>query len=195
MIGIIDTKISNVLIIEYLINKLGHQTIIIDSDIKLEECKKLILPGIGSFDSVIENLNKLNIYQKINKLVEVDKIKILGICSGMQVMCLKSDEGKKKGFGWLKYNVHKLNKIHMQWNNINMTNDLKNLVSNNVDYMYFTHNYYIPKIDNNLSGTTMFDNTDFCSILINKNIIGTQFHPEKSSVFGRNFMEFYLNDF
>lgn len=101
MIVIIDYNLGNPGSILNMIKKIGYNAVL-TSDIKqLENASKIILPGVGSFDTGVRNLKNLNLINLLNKKVIEEKTPILGICLGMQLMTLSSEEGKEKGLGWL----------------------------------------------------------------------------------------------
>lgn len=195
MIVIIDYNIGNVGSIKNMITKLGFECKISKHKKEIENATKLILSGVGSFDNGIANLKKLNLYNLINKKVTVDKIPILGICLGMQLMAEESQEGKEKGFGWIKSRVLKINDEDCKettipilgWNYIKTT--IKNpLINEDRQRFYFVHSFYFPH-DTTNSIALANVGFDYCVAIQKDNIFGVQFHPEKSHNYGKKVLQ------
>lgn len=202
MIGIINTNFGNIKSINNIYFENNIKTKLIYSINDFENINKIILPGIGSFDTLINNLKKLNYYDLLNELVLVKRIPILGICLGMQVFFKTSQEGNTSGFGWIDDHIKKMNfkdirLPHMGWNQVNKVSD--NFLFRDIQdksYFYFLHSYgnlinLNLKSDSHLTYTTYGEK--FISSINIKNIYGVQFHPEKSHVNGtkllKNFAE------
>lgn len=187
MIGIINTNFGNISAIKNIYFDEGIDCKSVSNISELDNVSKLIIPGIGNFDNVIENLKNHDLFNSINYLVTKKKIPILGICIGMHLFFDSSEEGKLKGFGWLKGEVKKLNNSnmrypHMGWNNILNSNN-NSLFKDIKDgsYFYFLHSYGNQLINNEhyLCSSTIYGDSLLSSISY-KNIYGVQFHPEKS---------------
>lgn len=202
MIGIINTNFGNIKSINNIYFENNIKTKLIYSINDFKNINKIILPGIGSFDTLINNLKKLNYYDLLNELVLVKRIPILGICLGMQVFFKKSQEGNNSGFGWIDDHIKKMNfknirLPHMGWNQVNKVSD--NFLFRDIQdksFFYFLHSYG-NLIDSNLKSDSHLTYTTygekFISSINIKNIYGVQFHPEKSHVNGtkllKNFAE------
>lgn len=203
MIGIINYGSGNIQAIAKIYKNLNIENKVISNPQELKEANKLILPGVGSFDSTMKQLIESGLKDEMSKLVLQEKIPVLGICVGLQVMGYGSEEGKLSGLGWIPGKVKKFNlsKIkskpklpHMGWN---LINDKRNHpLFNGIDKdfgFYFVHSYYFEcdKKENILSTSIYGD--EFSSSIYKNNIIGTQFHPEKSHSNGiklfKNFAE------
>tara|TARA_B110000858_G_C17592050_1_gene376134 strand:+ start:71 stop:682 length:612 start_codon:yes stop_codon:yes gene_type:complete len=187
MIGVINTSFGNINAIKNIYSDLGVKCISIDKYEDLRKVTKLIIPGIGNFDSVINNLKTHNVFNVVDELVKIEKIPILGICIGMHIFFDTSDEGSSKGFGWLDGKIKKLQKPemrypHMGWNSVKKINN--SLLFNNIDdqaYFYFLHSYGNKDgINLEYSSTSTEYGETFISSIEYKNIYGVQFHPEKS---------------
>jgi len=187
MIGIIDYGLGNIKAISNIYDKLKIKNILVKSEIDFEKAERLILPGVGSFDSAMNLLDKKNYIQTIVSMVLEKEKKILGICVGMQTFAKKSDEGSMEGFNWIDGEVKKFEKNnndrlpHMGWNSIkkNKENPLFKNIEND-EYFYFCHSYYFKcKRNEDIITQTSFG-SNFASSINNKNIYGIQFHPEKS---------------
>lgn len=187
-----------------MIKKLGNSYIITSQLEKIREAKKIILPGVGSFDKALSNLIDLGLLDLVKEKAIIEKIPILGICLGMQIMCKSSEEGKKEGLGLIDAEVKrfkfekdsKLKIPHMGWNIISPQNEhilLKDLP--NQSRFYFVHSYYVKcnKQEDILTTTNYGD--DFVSSFAKHNIMGVQFHPEKSHKFGMKLLKNFIENF
>ncbi len=159
----------------------------------------LILPGVGAFSSCIKNLKKNNIDITLNEAVLDLKKPILGICVGMQLMAESSEEnGFHEGLRWipgkvLKMNTNKFSKIpHVGWNNLNYTNN-KNLFNEKVKNknFYFDHSYHFVTEKGYIIAETDYK-SQLVAAIKKDNIVGVQFHPEKSSIAGLSFFKNFL---
>jgi len=198
MITIIDYGMGNLGSILNMFKKIGYEAEITSDLEKIKNSEKIVLPGVGSFDNGMANLNKLNLINILNTLVLEKHIPILGICLGMQLITNSSQEGKLKGLGWvdantLKFKFSKNNiKIpHMGWNNINIKkiNPLLKNLNDSETRFYFVHSYYVKCNQKNDILTTTEYGFDFASSIQKDNIYGVQFHPEKSHKFGMKLFE------
>jgi len=203
MIVIIDYNMGNIGSIVNMIKKAGGESIV-TSDVEIiKDAKKLILPGVGAFDSGMKNIEDLDLLDVLNKKVLVEKTPILGICLGMQLFCKCSEEGAKPGLGWIDGVCNRfdfstqgigLRIPHMGWNSVEVKKSSP--IMNNLPEepaFYFVHSYHV--VCNNADDilTTTNYGYDFCSSLNHENIYATQFHPEKSHKYGlsviKNFVE------
>ena len=175
----------------------------ISSDVKdIESAEKLILPGVGSFDHGMQKLRELNLTDILNKKVVVDKTPILGICLGMQMFTKTSEEGAQQGLGWVDANTVKFKankdsslKIpHMGWDTLDIKKShfLLQGTDNNAMY-YFVHSFHIVCNRSEDVLSTSHYGYDFVSSFAKGNIIGVQFHPEKSHKYGMKLLENFCN--
>lgn len=198
MIGILNYGLGNIRAFENIFKKLNTPCRRINNSDDFEKVDKIILPGVGSFDNAIQKLRNSNFLEELNKKVKVDKIPILGVCVGMQMMANSSEEGTMDGLGWIsgtvkKFNYDSLNKNqnvpHMGWNNIYQRNEP--IIFKNINSLkfYFLHSYYLdPESKINIISTTKYG-LEFCSAINQENIWATQFHPEKSHDSGIKLLE------
>lgn len=203
MITIIDYGSGNINAISNIYDILRIPYFIASTPKQLEDSEKIILPGVGSFDHCMQKLNDSGLKEILNKKVLLDKIPVLGICIGLQIMAEKSEEGELSGLGWIKGSVKRFDKNiithkpkipHMGWNTVKILNRSDLFKGVNLDKgFYFIHSYYIDTINNeNIMTTTEYGNT-FVSGIHFSNIFAVQFHPEKSHSNGmkllKNFSE------
>jgi len=198
MIGILDYGMGNIKAFYNLYKEINVNLKIIDDYKNINKnINKLILPGVGAFDEVITKLKKKNFFDEIKNFSIKKENKILGICSGMQILGTTSEEGTKIGLGLIDGDILKIKKAftpHMGWNSVTIKK--KDLIFNNInnnDYFYFLHSFHFKeKSQNNVVGVSKYEDT-FTSIIKNENIYGVQFHPEKSHKSGlqllKNFNE------
>ena len=176
---------------------------------KEEEIKRanyLVLPGVGSFESCIKGLKKSNLLDVITHKVKGEGIPFLGICVGMQMLATHSFEnGKYEGLNWIKGEVKKVQKTkerlkipHMGWNNLEIKKEtafikkLKTKLELEKVSAYFVHSYnFLTKNEDNKIMTVNYGQ-EITAMVSENNIIGTQFHPEKSNFFGLIFLETFL---
>ena len=109
MIGIIDYGAGNVQAIARIYNNLKIPNKLIKNTSDFEGVEKLILPGVGSFDTVVSKLNESGLKERLSELVLVEKTPVFGICVGLQIMAKSSEEGTLPGLGWINANVKKFN--------------------------------------------------------------------------------------
>ena len=173
----------------------------VTSDIKIiKKASKIILPGVGAFDTAMKKLSNINgLIDMLNEKALIEKIPILGICLGMQILTQGSEEGVSSGLNWIPAKVYKfpynkkLKVPHMGWNSINQIK--KNSLGKNLDEktkFYFVHSYYVKaKNKENVIFTTKHI-INFDSAIQSENIFGVQFHPEKSHKFGVKIFKNFL---
>lgn len=202
MIVIVDYKMGNLGSITNIIKKIGHSSIITSDIEQIAKADKIILPGVGSFDKAMENLKELNLIEVLNQKALIEKVPVLGICLGMQLLTKSSEEGNVDGLGWIDAKTVKFQlsdfpnlKIpHMGWNEVQLQK--KHILCEDMyqdPRFYFVHSYHaVCESDENILIKTHFG-YDFASGIVKDNIMGVQFHPEKSHKFGmklfKNFIE------
>jgi glutamine amidotransferase len=190
VIGIIDYGSGNVRAIANIYKKLNQDYFVTSEPGKLKEASHLVLPGVGAFDTTMNLLNNSGLRETLDELVLNKQRPIVGICVGMQIMAESSEEGTEVGLGWIKGAVKKIDdqklvrkpKLpHMGWNDIAITRSDSILSDVNPKKgFYFLHSYYIqPNADADVVATVDYG-TDLACVVRRENIIGIQFHPEKS---------------
>ena len=193
---------GNIGSIRNMFKYLGTPVVVSSDPQIIKTADKLILPGVGHFDKAMQNINSLGIFNSIRDKALIQKTPILGICLGMQIMCKSSEEGVLPGLSLVKAEVRrfkfddevKLKIPHMGWNNIeiNKQSDILFNLDDNSRF-YFVHSYYVSCENRNDILTYTNYGGNFVSSFQSDNIIGVQFHPEKSHKFGisifKNFIE------
>ncbi len=206
IITIIDYNCGNIFSLIRILEKLNIKYNVSNDPKIISKSDKLILPGVGSFSVGIDNLKKKNIDESIKKFVEKGNW-ILGICLGMQLLVSNSEEfGDNDGLDLIKGEVKKLKSTnkkrykipHVGWNSINFKqntysdNFLKNV--KNYSNFYFTHSFAVKtKLKDNALAETIYSENSFSSIISKENILGVQFHPEKSGIVGEKMIRNFLN--
>ena len=169
---------------------------------KIYNATTIILPGVGSFDAVMKQLNENKLTSAITELVLKRNVPFLGICVGMQILYSSSDEGDQQGLGWLEGEVkrfsfqndnnRKFKVPHMGWNTINPSEKLK-MARQADERFYFAHSYHVTNTSQNEVLAFTNYGYEFPSIVRKRNIWGFQFHPEKSHTFGKQILQHFLS--
>lgn len=203
MITIIDYGLGNIRAFVNAYERLNINTKIARTSEDLEDVTKIILPGVGSFDYAMTQLNNSGMRDELEKQVLLNKIPIMGICVGMQILAKSSDEGNLPGLGWIDGEVklfdsslipYKTRLPHMGWNSIEPIKENVLLEGfNNESRFYFLHSYYF-KCNNSedILSTTDYGIKYSSAVNVN-NIYGIQFHPEKSHSNGVRLLHNFAN--
>jgi glutamine amidotransferase len=205
MIVVIDYGAGNIGSILNMFKRLGANIVASSEPSVIENATKLVLPGVGSFDQGMRKLNESGVVEILNKKVLVDKTPILGICLGVQLMTKGSEEGQLPGLGWfeaktIKFSFKeqqvKLKIPHMGWNDTFFKKHSKIFNFNVDEYRYYyVHSFHLStKIDSDVLSTAFYG-YEFVSGLERDNIIGLQFHPEKSHKFGMEIFNNFIYNF
>ena len=200
MIHVLDYGIGNIGSIINMIKFVGGEAVSCASSRELENASKIILPGVGHFSHGMNKLQNSGLIEILNEKVLQEKIPVMGICLGAQMMCAYSEEGEMKGLGWFDAKVKrfpendKLLVPHMGWNKVipKLNSPLSNTLVSNQRF-YFVNSYYMECENNaNVMFTTKYGH-EFASGLHHKNIYAVQFHPEKSHKYGIELMMNFKN--
>ena len=193
MIAIIDYGMGNLGSVFNMFKKIGAEAIITSDPDKIYKASKILLPGVGAFDTAMNQINNSELLPLLNEKALVAKIPILGICLGMQLLTHGSDEGLLPGLGWIegqtisfKGKLQNNYKIpHMGWNSVNFQTKHKILEEFEGDIsFYFVHSYYVKVMNEKNSLMKTQYGINFDSAIFKDNIFGAQFHPEKSHKYG-----------
>ena len=202
MVVIINYGMGNIGSISNMLKRIGAEAVVSSNPQEIRKAARLILPGVGAFNNGMDNLNNLGLTFVLNEMVIQQKTPILGICLGMQLMTKSSEEGSRPGLGWIDATTvrfkcgkeeQNLKIPHMGWNVIQWRKEsvlFKDMPEE--PRFYFVHSYHAVCNDKeDILATTSYG-YDFVSAFQKGNIIGVQFHPEKSHKFGmqvlRNFI-------
>ena len=204
-ITVVDYGIGNLASVMNMLKK-------VDADARLElapeaiaAAEKLVLPGVGAFDAAMAEIESRGLREALNEAAMRRRVPVLGICLGMHLLTRESEEGEARGFGWIpastvRFDVdrasERLRVPHMGWNTVVSRTDAPLLPDNLGELrFYFANSYHVTCDDqSDVIGVTTYG-YEFPSVIGRDNIVGAQFHPEKSHKFGmavlRNFVERY----
>jgi glutamine amidotransferase len=203
VIGIVDYGLGNVQAIANIYSRLGIPATAVSDPSSVEAARALILPGVGSFDWAMRLLEASGMRAALELVVQEKQRPVLGICVGFQMMARSSEEGGLDGLGWLHGHVRrfegarvpqKMQLPHMGWNDaIGLKQSALLDGLEKPLRFYFLHSYYfVPDCPDDVLLSTDYYGS-FCSAAVCGNIMGVQFHPEKSHHWGvgllRNFAE------
>lgn len=202
MVGIINYGLGNLGSIQNMLKAVGEKSIITANSEELEKCDKYILPGVGAFDAGMSKLNETGLAEYIKQKAQTEKKPILGICLGMQLLGRKSEEGELPGlclipFDNIKFRIDTsdLKVPHMGWDIVEFKQH-NPLIDNleGVQRYYFVHSYHA-KCDSeeNILMTCNYG-YEFAASVVKDNIMGVQFHPEKSLDFGMSLLRNFVKE-
>jgi glutamine amidotransferase len=202
MVTIVDYGIGNIQALRHIYQMLGIPVAVASRIGDILSAERLILPGVGAFDWAMERLEGSGLRDALDARVMVDRIPVLGICVGMQMMALRSEEGIAKGLSWLDAGVRDLHAEeavrnlplpHMGWNDAFPVRESPLFRGLKDPRFYFLHSYrFCPNDDAQTVAVTDYG-IGFCAAVSRDNVYGVQFHPEKSHDWGvqllKNFAE------
>ena len=199
MIVIIDYNVGNLKSVVGAFKRIGLEAVVSRDEKVIKEAKGIVLPGVGTFPTAMKNLEKYHLVDILTERKEAG-IPILGICLGMQILFEKGYEVKEtKGLGFIPGSVRYMDideKIpHMGWNQLNLakTSPTTHYLSDN-DEVYFVHSYQATCPDDELIAYTTYGEVKIPAIVGKNNVIGCQFHPEKSGEIGRKILKAFLEE-
>jgi imidazole glycerol-phosphate synthase subunit HisH len=193
-------------IVDYGVGNLGsivsmHRKLAIDAERvtdpgRLGDFDRYILPGVGAFDNAMERLDASGLRPALSELVLEERRPVLGVCLGMQLLAESSEEGRRAGLGWIPGIVRSLTPQvpagfrlpFMGWGYVSPTRPHPLLVDHNEPQrFYFAHGYAFSTDDEHVLGTVDYG-FPVAAVVGRDNVLGTQFHPEKSHRFGMNLL-------
>jgi imidazole glycerol-phosphate synthase subunit HisH len=203
MIGIIDYGMGNLFSVSKALERLNVPYFISDESEKLMNANGLILPGVGSFRDAMLRLNESGLSELIKQYVEAGK-PFLGICLGMQLLFEESEEnGFTRGLGLLSGQVVRFSgksndginyKVpHMGWNKLTFKRSANILNKISQSHVYFVHSYYVKTDDKDVLIASSDYHIEVPALVGNRNILGMQFHPEKSSKLGMQLFKNFVD--
>lgn len=200
MITIIDYGMGNLRSVQKAFQKLKIPAEISSDPKTIMDAKKLLLPGVGHFLQGVQNLKRSGLIDILNEKVVQHRTPVLGICLGMQLMTNYSEEGDSPGLGWIDAETYRFKKTgmkipHMGWNSTVATAG-KTIAAgiSSADLFYFVHSYYVKcNQESDIAFRTQYVGEEFVSGFQTGNIMGTQFHPEKSYRAGMTVLTNFAN--
>jgi glutamine amidotransferase len=192
-VAIVDYDLGNQDSLFYTLKSLEFRVKISKEVEVLSKSDILILPGVGSFPEAIKQLKNNNLSEFIIQWSSKNK-PILGICLGMQLLCSKSYEyHESNGLGIINGEIVALNKAscHIGWNNVCQV-EKSDLIYSKLDDFYFNHSFKFKGNKNLIIGNTSFNDENIPAIIKKNNLVGIQFHPEKSQEAGKKLLLFII---
>ena len=202
MVGIINYGLGNLGSIQNMLKVIGEKSIISANVEELNKCDRYILPGVGAFDAGMTKLNESNLVDYIKGKTLDEHKPLLGICLGMQLLGRRSEEGNQEGLGLIPFeNIRfrlansNLKVPHMGWDIVEFKQEsplLRKLEG--TQRYYFVHSYHaLCDSKDNILMTCDYG-YEFAAAVIKDNIMGVQFHPEKSHDFGMALLNNFVKE-
>jgi glutamine amidotransferase len=197
MITIVNYGMGNIGSLLNMFKRIGVKANIESEPEQLLRANKIVLPGVGAFDSAMQRINqKPGLLEVLHQKANIEQIPILGICLGMQLLTNSSEEGELAGLGWINGSVKRfpsdinIKVPHMGWNIAIPAKQSK--LTTGLDEQpryYFVHSYYVNVLEKSHALMKTNYGLEFDSAIEKDNIMGVQFHPEKSHKFGMKILE------
>jgi glutamine amidotransferase len=196
MISIVNYGMGNLGSVLNMFKRIGVVAEIVESPEKLKEATKILLPGVGAFDQAMKRINESGFRAILDQKALVEKVPVLGICLGMQLLTRGSEEGVLPGLGWVAADTIRFPKKdglkvpHMGWNVVVPATQSK--LNENLpeeSRFYFVHSYHVQVDHQQNCILKCHYGVNFDAAIQNDNIYGAQFHPEKSHKFGMQLLK------
>lgn len=203
MIAIVNYGVGNVRAFSNIYESLNIPVILASTAEDLNKATRIILPGVGAFDHAMQRLNDSGMREKLEEKVIKEKLPVIGICVGMQMLANRSDEGKEAGLGWIEGTVRKfdVSKIpyhtrlpHMGWNDVTPIKQSRLFegLEKNARF-YFLHSFYFECAHSEDTMAVADYGGEFSCVVGRNNVYGVQCHPEKSHKFGIQLLKNFAN--
>jgi imidazole glycerol-phosphate synthase subunit HisH len=201
-VTVVNLGVGNLGAIPNMLKRLGTTANITDDVDEIGRATKLVLPGVGAFDAAMSNLRRLGLVEVLNRQVLERGTPVLGLCLGMQLLAESSEEGSDPGLGWIRGKVVRfqldgsdtsLRIPQMGWNTVQVNRQVP-LVADLGENprFYFAHSFHMVCSDAaDIVGVTTYGH-EFTSVVQRENVMGAQFHPEKSHRFGMKLFENFV---
>lgn len=198
IVSVVDYGLGNLGSVSNMLRRIGAQVRLARTPDDIAESEKLLLPGVGSFDTARELLEERELVEPLIHFAKTGR-PMLGICLGMQLLLEGSDEGAAEGLGLIPGRCVRFEESdgiripHMGWNTAESVGDHPILDAvEEESRFYFVHSYHaVPENPEHVLATTIYG-SPFVSIVGSENVVGAQFHPEKSHVFGMSFLRRFV---
>lgn len=203
-VAIVDLGLGNLGSIKNMLRKIGVNSIITNNIEDIKSSDKIILPGVGSFDTGMQSLTNLGLQNTLDTLVMEDKKPVLGICLGVQLMTQNSEEGTLDGLGWFQAETVKFRPMEQEkillpnigWQDVKQSKPTKLFEGMYDDArFYFVHTYYLKPKTEDETILESYYNHPYVVGLEKNNIVGVQFHPEKSHKYGLKLLDNFINNY
>ena len=202
MITIVDYGMGNLGSICNMFKRIGTAVEVTSNVARIAAARKLLLPGVGAFDAAMSRIKERGLREVLDRKALDERIPVLGICLGMQLLCNQSEEGKLPGLGWIDADVRRFRvstetplKIpHMGWNTVDVQKPNPLIATDEGEQRYyFVHSYHADCRNHSDVLATAHYGYNFAAAVSRDNIMGVQFHPEKSHRFGLALMRRFVN--
>jgi glutamine amidotransferase len=201
-VTVVNSGVGNLGAIPNMLKRLGATATITSDADRIAAAERIILPGVGAFDAAMSSLRCMGLVETLNELVLVRRVPTLGLCLGMQLLTDGSEEGDQPGLGWIPGRVvrfrldgsdRSLHVPQMGWNTVRVVRPVALLAGlGERPRFYFAHSYHLECDDPaDIVGVTTHG-YDFPSVVQRGNVMGAQFHPEKSHRFGMKILGNFL---
>jgi imidazole glycerol-phosphate synthase subunit HisH len=195
MITVVDYGMGNLGSIGNMLKRLGVPSETTADPARLARASKILLPGVGAFDSAMLRIEASGLRTVLHRKALEERVPILGICLGMQLLTRGSEEGKLAGLGWIPAVTRRFPELpglkvpHMGWNAVTFAGQSPLTAALAADSRYyFVHSYYVQADDPRDSVLTCHYGVTFDAAVAHGNLFGAQFHPEKSHRYGMSFL-------
>lgn len=201
-VAIVDFGLGNLTSVAGAIHRVGGAPVVTSNPDEIATCDRIILPGVGAFRDGMANLHQRGLVDCLNRLVLKEKLPVLGICLGFQLLATRSSEfGETSGLGWIEADVDRINVgdadlrvPHVGWNEFTRIGDPVLFTDVPDDTLfYYVHSYRLScRRPCDVAGTVDYGESIVASVR-RDNIFGTQFHPEKSQKEGLKVLQNFLS--
>lgn len=199
MITIVDYGLGNIKAFSNMYKRLNIESRLARSADDLKDSMRIVLPGVGHFDYAMDLLDSSGMRDALDDLVMNKQVPVVGICVGMQILASSSDEGKRRGLGWIPGHVQSLRKLaigndmplpHMGWNDVTAKQPFSLFSGLETDArFYFLHSFYFNAANHDHVVATANYGEEFPCAVRSGNVTGVQFHPEKSHHWGARLLQ------